>query len=157
MRSCKIISYLVQATPSDIFYKEIGKMFINKEIFYKSQFTGEFEGPYLLSEDFDYYELMVQISMGMIYVLDPKSEAESNVPFEMILCEASPDDIKADQKLLKFNMSFYLLAENHKMTGPFYLFPNIDVDKLKQNLDKKNVFIIDKNQTFKIIENKIAV
>jgi hypothetical protein len=156
MRGFKIMSYLKQALLADVFHQGEGDILENKEVFYKSQFSGKFEGPYLLSTNNDYLELWNQCKMGMIYVLDYSDKKETAIAFKLRLKEAVLADVVAYKDEIKQGISFYLLVKN-AMNGPYVLSELTNAQQFKTDLKNNIVFVLSKTQTFEFIETKIAV
>jgi len=156
MRGFKIRSYLKLATLEELFFKGEGNILENKEVFYKSQFTGKFEGPYLLSTNNDYIELWNQCQMGMIYILDYSDTKEASIPFKLRLKEAVLTDVFAYKDEIKKGITFYLFVKN-AMNGPYVLSELTNAQQFKTDLKNNIVFVLSKTQTFEFFETKIAV
>ncbi len=155
MRGLKIRAYLKQATLEDLFFMGEGNIIENKEVFYKSQFTGKFEGPYLLDTNTDYLELWCQCQMTMIYILDSEAK-EDCLAFKLRLKEAVLADVTGYKNEMKEGIVFYLYVKG-AMNGPYVLSKLTDVQQFKTDLKNNIVFIISKTQTFEFFETKIAV
>lgn len=156
MKGLKIRSYLKQAFLVDIFHQGEGEIIENKEVFYKSQFTGKFEGPYLLGSNTDYLELWNQCKMGMIYILDYSDTKEASILFKLRLKEAVLADVTAYKNEMREGIVFYLYVKG-AMNGPFVLSELTNAQQFKTDLKNNIVYVLSKTQTFEFFETKIAV
>jgi len=152
-----IRNFLKRATLEDLFIKGRGDAHQNKEVFYKSEVTGKFEGPYFLCPTQDYLELMYEWTKGMVYVLDFTDTREDSLKFGLRLKEATSDDVINRNDELKVGLLYYMRVGSEDVQGPYYLAHNTDIEQLSRDLKDKLVYTISKFQNFKLLEpEKIA-
>ena len=151
MKATKINIHLKIASIEDIYKHESLDIFEFKLIFIKSMITHEFEGPYELQESVDFLEIKNMISHSMIYVIDDSDE--SDLQLDLIIREATADDIKINQKHLKLGLRYYLKIKNG-INGPYFLNTYTKTAQLKADLDNDLLYIVAKRQQFQFINLK---
>lgn len=149
MKTLKIKSYLRAAALEELYINEA--IVENKEVFYKSVYTNNFEGPYFLNQHKNYVELSVQIGLNMVYVIDQQKVTETSIPFKLKLQQASIGDLKQSVSDYKYNSCYYVLTEKKEMEGPFYISGSTDITELNKKLNYKLVYILNRNQNFELL------
>ena len=152
----RIKAYLKRATQLDLFDKN-ENVIEGQPLFYKSQISGKMQGPWYTtsaSNSVGYYELLVKLSIGMVYVLNFHAPKENDIAIELEMLNTTMYDIKRDHKNL-FNGRPYFV-KNKKLQGPYFLNETTDPYHLKKILDNNQMFSINTNQQIKLITKQKA-
>lgn len=160
MKLLEVRSVMSRATKYDLFTGELndmkGRQAVkeNTTIFYRDPETGTFTGPKMIHHNF--VELYAQMSYGMIGVIAPVPTVVTNeILFDLVLREASIDDLKDTPRHIKLNRIFYTY-DSQVLLGPFYT-DNGTTSLYLENLVAKNqIFVPNERQHFKKREMKIA-
>ena len=161
MKLLEVRTVMQRATKYDLFTGELnnlkGKQAVkeNTTIFFRDPKTGTFRGPSLLSSG-HFVELYCQMQHGMIGVIAPVPNVVTNeILFDLVLREASIDDLKYTPRHIKLNRIFYTY-DSHILLGPFYT-DNSTTSLYLENLVAKNqIFVPNERQHFKKREMKMA-
>lgn len=162
MKLLEVRTALKRATKEDLFtgaiYDLKGKQAVkdNTTVFYRDLKTGQFQGPHTLFTNSYFPEIYAQMSYGMIGVIVPVPTVVTNeILFDLVLREASIDDLKYTPRHIKLNRIFYTY-DSHILLGPFYT-DNSTTSLYLENLVAKNqIFVPNERQHFKKRENKKA-
>ncbi len=151
-----------RATTEDLFLGDIydlkGKQRIkeNTTVFYRNLKTKQIEGPHILCFSNYFPEIYTQMTFGMLGVISPVPNVISNeFIFDLVLREASIDDLKYTPRHIKLHRVFYTYADR-VLLGPFYT-DNSTTSLYLENLVAKNqIFVPNERQHFKKKELKMA-
>jgi len=158
MKLLEVRSVMSRATKYDLFTGELnnlkGKQAIkeNTTIFFRDPKTGTFTGPTMIYNNF--VELYCKMQFGEIGVIAPVPNVVTNeILFDLVLREASIDDLKYTPRHIKLNRIFYTY-DSHILLGPFYT-DNSTTSLYLENLVAKNqIFVPNERQHFKKRELK---
>jgi hypothetical protein len=160
MKLLEVRTALKRATKEDLFTGEIYKMHAkqgikdNTTVFYRDLKTGQFQGPHTLFSNGYFAEIYAQMSYGMIGVIVPMPNVVTNeILFDLVLREASIDDLKDTPRHIKLNRIYYTY-DSHILLGPSYT-DNSTTSLYLENLVAKNhIFVPNERQHFKKREMK---
>ena len=158
----EVRSTIRRATKEDLFLGDIydlkGKQRIkeNTTVFYRDSKTGQFQGPHSLSSSSYFPEVYTQMTYGMLGVIVPMPNVVTyEFLFDLVLREASIDDLKDAPRHIKLNRIYYTYCERI-LLGPFFL-DNSTTSLYLENLVAKNqIFVPNERQHFKKKELKMA-
>lgn len=162
MKLLEVRTAIRRATKEDLFtgdiYNPAGKQGVkdNTTVFFRSPETGKFSGPTMIYSYSWFTELFIQMTHGMIGVITPMPNVVTNeYLFDLVLREASIDDLKDTPRHIKLNRIFYTYADQ-KLLGPFYT-DNSTTSLYLENLVAKNqIFVPNERQHFRKKELKMA-
>lgn len=162
MKLLEVRSAIRRATKEDLFtdslYDLKGKQAVkeNTTIFYRCPKTGKFTGPGMIYSSSYFPEIYSQMTYGMIGVIVPMPNVVTNeYLFDLVLREASIEDLKDTPRHIKLNRIFYTY-DDHILLGPFYT-DNSTTGLYLENLVAKNqIFVPNERQHFKKREMKMA-
>lgn len=162
MKLLEVRTAIRRATKEDLFLGDIydlkGKQRIkeNATVFYRDSKTGQFQGPHSLSSSNYFPEVYAQMTYGMIGVIVPMPTVVTHeFLFDLVLREASIDDLKDAPRHIKLHRIHYIYADQ-KLLGPFYT-DNSTTSLYLENLVAKNqIFVPNERQHFKKKELKMA-
>jgi len=161
MKLLEVRSVMSRATKYDLFCGDLndlkGKQWVkeNTTVFYRCPKTGTFTGPTLLS-GINFVELYSQMQFGQIGVIAPVPTIVTNeILFDLVLREASLDDVKYNPRHIKMNRIYYVY-DSHVLSGPFYTSTSTTHEYLENILQKQQLFVPNERQHFKIREQKRA-
>ncbi len=149
METVNVKSFLRVAQINELIVKD--EIQYNKEIFYKSIHTNKFEGPYSLNCGFGFVELMVQADHKMIYIIDASINSKNSIKFKLKLKKATLSDLKTNDHQYKTNSCYYILKDMKFLQGPFYINDFTNFTELNKNLINQKVYVLNKQQDFKIL------
>ena len=162
MKLLEVRTALKRATKEDLFtgaiYDLKGKQAVkdNTTVFYRDLKTGQFQGPHTLFTNSYFPEIYAQMSYGMIGVIVPVPTVVTNeILFDLVLREASIDDLKYTPRHIKLNRIFYTY-DSHILLGPFYTDNSTRSLYLENLVAKNQIFVPNERQHFKKRENKKA-
>lgn len=150
----EVSAALRRATKGDLFSGNIndlkGRQWIkeNTTVFFRKT-TGELSGPNLLSSSDYFPEVYSNMAFGLLGVIVPFPNVTTNeIIFDLVLREASIDDLKYTPRQIKLNRMYYTYC-GHALLGPFYT-DNSTTSLYLENLVVKNqVFVPNERQHFK--------
>jgi hypothetical protein len=158
MKLLEVRSVMSRATKYDLFTGELnnlkGKQAIkeNTTIFFRDPKTGTFTGPTMNYNNF--VELYCKMQFGVIGVIAPVPNVVTNeILFDLVLREASIDDLKYTPRHIKLNRIFYTY-DSHILLGPFYTDNSITSLYLENLVAKNQIFVPNERQHFKKRELK---
>jgi hypothetical protein len=162
MKFIEVRTALRRATKEDLFIGAIydlkGKQAVkdNNTVFYRDIKSGQFQGPHTLFSYNNFVNIYRQMSYGMIGVIIPMPTVVTNeFLFDLVLREASIDDLKDTPRHIKLNRIYYTY-DSHVLLGPFYT-GNSTTSLYLENLVAKNqIFVPNERQHFKKKEMKMA-
>jgi len=160
MKLLEVRTALRRATKEDLFTGEIynpqGKQGVkdNVTVFYRDLKTGAFQGPHTLFSHSYFAEIYWQIQMGMIGVIVPMPNVVTNeFLFDLVLREASIDDLKDTPRHIKQNRIYYIYADQI-LNGPFFTNKGTTNLYLENVVAYKQIFVPNERQHFKKKELK---
>lgn len=162
MKLLEVRAAIRRATKEDLLLGDIydinGKQRIkeNTTVFYRDTRTGQFQGPHSLSSSSYFPEVYSQMTHGMLGVIVPiPTIVTHEFLFELVLREASIEDLKDAPRHIKLHRIYYTYCER-LLLGPFFT-DNSTTSLYLENLVAKNqIFVPNERQHFKKREMKIA-
>jgi len=162
MKLLEVRTAIRRATKEDLFTGEIynmqGKQGVknNVTVFYRDLKTATFTRFRFIFSNSNFVELYCQMTYGMLGVIVPMPNVVTNeFLFDLVLREASIDDLKDTPRHIKLNRIFYTYADQI-LLGPFYT-DNSTTSLYLENLVAKNqIFVPNERQHFKKKELKMA-
>jgi hypothetical protein len=155
MKLLEVRTAIRRATKEDLFtgnlYNMLSKQGVkdNVTVFYLDQKTKEIYGPRTIFDYSDFTDLYIRMQMGLVGVIIPLPNVVTNeFLFELVLREASIDDLKDTPRHIKMNRMYYTYAEQ-KLLGPFYIDNSTTSLFLENLVAKKQIFVPNERQHFK--------
>lgn len=149
-----------RATKYDLFAGDLENMHAkqwikeNTTVFYLDWKTNVITGPKLISDCTNFNDLYNRMAYGKCGVITPiPNEITNEFLFELVLREASIDDLKDTPLHIKMNRMYYIYADQ-KSTGPFYTDKSTTSLYLEKLLAKKQIFVPNERQHFRKKEYK---
>jgi hypothetical protein len=160
MKLLEVRTAVIRATKYDLFTGDVEDMQArqsikeNTTVFYLDWETNAISGPRILAEYTDFKELYERMAYGKCGVIVPIPNVVTNeFLFELVLREASIDDLKDTPRHIKINCMYYTYADQ-KLLGPFYTDNGTTSETLEKLLLKKEIFVPNERQHFKIKQLK---
>ena len=151
-----------RATKEDLFSGDVydlkGKQGVkeNATVFFRNPATGKFTGPGTLYSSSYFPEVYSQMIFGMLAVITPMPVIITNERiFDLVLREASIDDLKYTPRHIKLNRIHYIYAD-HILLGPFYTDNSTTSLQLENLVARKQIFVPNERQHFRKKELKMA-
>lgn len=152
MKKITFATYLRPAIPSDVFNKDgFGKIIENKEFFYLDK-NQNFIGPYREFLPFNetnlqrYKELFQAMSLGILFIVDPKKYSES-IAIKLKVKQVEDFDILEADRLI-VNTAYFIKNQN-TIGGPFYINSSTKKSELYSSIKNRNFFVFDKSSKVK--------
>jgi hypothetical protein len=160
MKLLEVRTAVIRATKYDLFTGDVENMHAkqaikeNTTVFYLDWETNAISGPRILADHTDFKEVYERMAYGKCGVIVPIPNVVTNeFLFDLVLREASIDDLKDNPRHIKMNRMYYTYAD-HKLLGPFYT-DNSTTSLFLENLVAKNqIFVPNERQHFKIRQLK---
>jgi hypothetical protein len=156
MKLLEVRTAVIRATKYDLFTGDVEDMQArqsikeNTTVFYLDWETNAISGPRILAEYTDFKELYERMAYGKCGVIVPIPNVVTNeFLFELVLREASIDDLKDTPHHIKMNRMYYTYADQ-VLLGPFYTGNGTTSETLEKLLLKKQIFVPNERQHFKI-------
>jgi hypothetical protein len=122
----------------------------NITVFYLHPKTKLLYGPKTIFSESDFLEVYAKMAYGLIGIITPIPNVLTNeFLFDMVLREALIEDLKYTARNIKLNCLYYTYA-NQILLGPFYTDNSTTSEKLEDLVSKKQIFIPNERQHFKI-------
>ena len=122
----------------------------NTTVFYLDFLTDQISGPHMIFEYSDFVEVYRKMAYGKCGIIIPTPNVVTNeFMFDLVLREASIDDVKDTPRHIKKNRMYYTYADK-KLLGPFYIDNSITSLYLENLIAKKQLFVPNERQHFKI-------
>ena len=154
MKLLEVRSAMRRATKYDLFTGDLKNLKAkqgvkdNVTVFYRYEKGGNITGPCTLYSYKDFVELYHMMLFGMIGVITPIPNIISNeIIFDLVLREATIEDLKDTPRHIKLNRMYYTYAEQH-LLGPFYINNSTTSLFLENLVAKKQVFVPNEKQHF---------
>ena len=158
----EVRSAIRRATKEDLFtgdlydFKAKQGVKDNATIFYRNLETGRFSGPATIYSYSLFVEIYAQMTYGMLGVITPIPTVVTNeFLFDLVLREASIDELKDTPRHIKLNRIHYIYADQI-LLGPFYTDNSTTSLYLENLVAKKQIFVPNERQHFKKKELKMA-
>ena len=132
------------ATKVDLFDGDLfeleGKQWVkeNTTVFYLDWQTNALSGPIMLWDESNFVDLYHRMAFGKCGSIASAKELTKDFSFDMVLREASVDDLKYNSKHIKLNRIYYIYAQK-VITGPFYTDRSLTLLKIDEWIDKKEI------------------
>ncbi|WP_157509950.1 hypothetical protein [Flavobacterium denitrificans] len=146
---------LRRATKYDLFTGDLENMNAVQKVkdcthvFILDQYTKEFMCSRYFYEESDFVDIYHQMAFGLIGIITPFPNVITNeYIFDLVLREASLDDLRYTPRHLRYNQIFYTYA-SQKLIGPFYIDRSTTTEYLENLVEKKQIFIPHERQHFK--------
>jgi hypothetical protein len=155
MKLLEVKAALRTASKTDLFAGDVNNMRAkqwikeNTTVFYLDWETNMLSGPFIVTESNDFFELYQRMIFGKCGVITPLPNVITNeFLFDMVLREASIDDLKDTPKHIKMNRIYYVY-DGKTNTGPFYTDNSTTSLFLENLVAKKQIFVPNERQHFK--------
>jgi hypothetical protein len=160
MKLLEVRTAIRRATKEDLFtgdvYNMLSKQGVkdNVTVFYLDQITKAIYGPRTIFDYSDFTDLYIRMQLGLVGIITPMPNVVTNeFLFDLVLREASIDDLKDTPRHIKMNRLYYTYADQ-KLLGPFYI-DNSTTSLYLENLVAKNqIFVPNERQHFRKKEYK---
>lgn len=156
MKLLEVRAALRTAAKEDLFsgdlYNMRAKQWIkeNTTVFYLDWETNVLSGPFIVTESNDFFELYQRMAFGKCGVITPRPNVITNeFLFDLVLREASIDDLKDTPKDIKMNRIYYVY-DGKTNTGPFYTDNSTTSLFLENLVAKKQIFVPNERQHYKL-------
>ncbi|MBX9886659.1 MAG: hypothetical protein K2Y30_01840 [Flavobacteriaceae bacterium] len=160
MKLLEVRAALRTASKTDLFAGDVhnmrAKQWIkeNTTVFYLDWETNQLSGPHIVTEDNNFNDLYNRMAYGKCGVITPRPNVITNeFMFDLVLREASIDDVKDTPKHIKLNRIYYVY-DVHVLTRPFYTDNSTTSLFLENLVAKKQLFVPNERQHFKIKDLK---
>lgn len=160
MKLLEVRTAIRRATKKDLFTGDVHTMHTkqgvkdNVTVFYLDQNTKALFGPRTIFEYSDFTDLYIRMQLGLVGIITQMPNVVTNeFLFDLVLREASIDDLKDTPRHLKMNRLYYTYAEQ-KLLGPFYIDNSTTSLYLENLIAKKQIFVPHERQHFKKKEFK---
>lgn len=160
MKLLEVRTALRTATKQDLFSGDVHNMRAkqwvkeNTTVFYLDWKTNVISGPYIITEENNFNDLYNRMAYGKCGVITPMPNVLTNeFLFDLVLREASIDDLKDTPLHIKINRIYYVYAAQ-KLTGPFFTDKSTTSLFLENLVAKKQIFVPNERQHFKKKEYK---
>jgi hypothetical protein len=128
----------------------------NTTVFYLNEKTKAISGPFRLHEGTNFLTLFTRMTWGLCGVITPVPNVVTNdFVFDLVLREASLEDLKYNSKHIRMDVLFYTYA-SQKLSGPFYTDNSTTSLYIENLVSKKQIFIPNERQHFRKKEYKKA-
>lgn len=166
----KVTEALIPAIKED-FIDQDGKFIEDKLFFLKNSKTDKFYSTYKVSnvnchncsnkqwqemiEDYQIKEIDCLLNNNLIY--KNTTTSSENIYYNLIIKQATIDDIIYSTKHLIINTTYYLYNETfNSITGPFSIKENDTLEVFTSYLNKETIYVFTKKQLFEKLINKKA-
>jgi hypothetical protein len=155
MKLLEVRTALIRATKYDLFIGDLENMHAkqavkeNATVFYLDWKTNVLSGPRIIGDHTNFNDLYNRMAFGKCGVIVPIPNVVTNeFLFELVLREASIDDLKDTPRHIKMHRIYYTYA-NQKLTGPFYTDRSTTSLYLENLVTKNQIFVPNERQHFK--------
>lgn len=155
MKLLEVRTALIRATKYDLFTGDLenmrAKQFVkeNTTVFYLDWKTNQISGPRIIGDHTNFNDLYERMVFGKCGVIVPMPTVVTNeFLFELVLREASIDDLKDTSRHIKMHRIYYVYADQ-KLVGPFYTDKGTTSLYIENMVAKKQIFVPYERQHFK--------
>jgi hypothetical protein len=155
MKLLEASAAIKRATKEDLFtgaiydLKEKQSIKENTTFFYRDIKTGQFQGPHILFSNNYFPEIYAQMTHGMIGVIVPMPNVVTNeILFDLVLREASIDDMKDAPRHIKLNRIYYTY-DSQILIGPLYTDNSTTSLYIENLLTQKKLFVPNERQHYR--------
>ncbi|MFA9191108.1 hypothetical protein AAGV28_06965 [Flavobacterium sp. FZUC8N2.13] len=155
MKLLEVRAALRTASKTDLFAGDVhnmrAKQWIkeNTTVFYLDWETNVLSGPFIVTEGNNFQDLYKRMAFGKCGVITPiPNVITDEFLFELVLREASIDDLKDTPRHIKLNRIYYIYADQ-KLTGPFFTDNSTTSLFLENLVAKKQIFVPNERQHFR--------
>ena len=155
MKLLEVRTALRTATKYDLFIGDLENMNSKQAVkdsvtvFYLDQKTKAISGPRLIHIESQFVNLYHRMAYSLVGIITAIPNVVTNeFIFDLVLREASIDDLKYTPRHIKYNRIYYTYAEQ-KLTGPLYIDKSTTSLFLENLVAKKQVFVPNERQHFK--------
>jgi hypothetical protein len=145
-----------RASKSDLFTGDVNNMNAQQEVrdnltvFYLDYQTNKISGPHLLYSYSWFLEVYRRMAYGKCGIITAIPNIVTNeILFDLVLREASIDDVKDTPRHIKKNRIYYTYSDKN-LLGPFYIDNSTTSLYLENLIAKKQIFVPNERQHFKI-------
>lgn len=160
MKLLEVRTALRTASKTDLFGGDVNNMRAkqwvkeNTTVFYLDWKTNAISGPHILTEENNFNDLYNRMAFGKCGVITPMPNVLTNeFLFDLVLREASIDDLKDTPLHIRKNRLYYIYAAQ-KLTGPFMTDNGTTSLYLENLVAKKQIFVPNERQHFRKKELK---
>jgi hypothetical protein len=155
MKLLEFRTALRTATKYDLFTGDLENMKARQvvkdsvTVFYLDQKTKSISGPWMIYTETEFVNLYHRMAHGLVGVItDIPNVVTNEFIFDLVLREASIDDLKDTPRHITLNRIYYTYAE-HKLIGPLYIDKSTTSLYLENLVAKKQIFVPNERQHFK--------
>ena len=160
MKLLEVRTAIIRATKYHLFTGNVDNMHSkqavkeNTTVFYLDWKTNAISGPKIIGDYTNFNDLYNRMAYGKCGVIVPMPNVITNeFLFELVLREASIDDLKDTPRHIKLHRLYYVYTDN-KLVGPFYTDNSTTSLYLENLVAKKQIFVPYERQHFKKKEYK---
>jgi hypothetical protein len=160
MKLLEVRTALRRATKWDLFTGNVNDMQSKQGIkdnvcvFYLHQKTKQLSGPHTIYSYLDFRDVYERMAFGLVGIITPMpNEITNEFLFDLVLREASIDDVKDTLRHIKLNQ-IHFIYDNRVLTGPFYIDNSTTSLYLENLIARKQLFVPNERQHFKKKELK---
>lgn len=161
-RFLEVRTALRSAYKSDLFTGDVNEMHSkqavkeNVVVFYLDQKTKQISGPHYTHSCTDFMQLYTRYAYNLVGTIGNMPNVVTNeFVFDMVLREATADDVKEAVKFIKLNQVYYIYNEQN-LTGPLFIDNSVTLLYLDNLIAKKQLFVPNERQHFRKKELKNA-
>jgi hypothetical protein len=156
MKLLEFRTALRTATKYDLFTGDLENMKARQvvkdsvTVFYLDQKTKSISGPWMIYTETDFVNLYHRMAHGLVGVItDIPNVVTNEFLFDLVLREATIDDLRYKRNHMKLNQIFYTYAAQ-KLIGPLYVDKSTTSLYLENLLARNQIFVPNERQHFKI-------
>lgn len=160
MKLLEVRTALRRATKYDLFTGNVNDMHSvqgvkdNVTVFYLHEKTKQLYGPKTIFKETDFLDVYTRMALGLIGIItDMPNEVTNEFIFDLVLREASLEDLKDTPRFIKLNRLYYTY-DDKILLGPFYTDNSTTSLYLENLVSKKQIFIPNEKQHFRKKEYK---
>lgn len=158
----EVPSAIRRATKYDLFTGDVDDLTAqqglkdNNTVFHLDYVTNQISGPHMIFNYENFFDVYRRMIYGKTGIIIPIPNDLTNIfVFDLVLREASIDDVKDTPRHLKYNRIYYTYIDR-QVIGPLYIDNSTTSLYLENLIAKKQLFIPNERQHFKKREIKKA-
>jgi hypothetical protein len=155
MKLLEVSTAIRTATKHDLFTGDVENMKAKQAIkdcvtvFYLDQKTKAISGPSMIYTESQFTNLYHRMAYGLVGVItDLPTVITNEFVFDLVLREASIDDLRYTPRHLKHNRIYYTYADN-TLTGPLHIDNSTTSLYLENLVSRNHIWIPNERQHFK--------
>ena len=155
MKLLEVSTALRTATKYDLFTGDLENMRAKQAIkdcvtvFYLDQITKKISGPFMIYTESDFVNLYHRMAYSLVgIIIDIPNVVTTEFVFDLVLREASIEDVKYSSRHIKYNRIYYTYA-GQKLIGPLHIDKSTTSLYLENLVAKNQLFVPNERQHFK--------